>query len=156
MQSASQTVPGVTNYTRVDVAIGCGGATTAEAFPFLRKEGFTSVINLRLQDEPGADVEASKAAAEAAGLKYIHLPLNGHAPSTQAVDAILAAVKDPSNTPVYIHCATANRVGAVWLIKRVVVDGWDIGRATAEAERIGLRNPRLKQFALDYIAAHKG
>lgn len=63
-------------------------------------------------------------------------------------------MRDPSNSPVFIHCATANRVGAVWLIKRVMVDGWDIERATAEAERIGLRSPGLKQFALEYIAAH--
>jgi hypothetical protein len=57
---------------------------------------------------------------------------------------------------VYIHCATANRVGAVWLIKRVLADGWDVEKATAEAERIGLRSPQLKQFALDYIAARQG
>jgi hypothetical protein len=56
---------------------------------------------------------------------------------------------------VYIHCAAANRVGAVWLIKRVLVDGWDIERATAEAKRVGLRSPQLEQFALDYIATHR-
>jgi hypothetical protein len=37
----------------------------------------------------------------------------------------------------------------------VLVDGWDIERATTEAKRIGLRSPQLEQFARDYIAAHQ-
>jgi uncharacterized protein (TIGR01244 family) len=155
-QSQAPAVPGVTNYTRVDATAGCGGTTSTEAYPALKKEGYAAVINLRQADEPGANIEQAKAAAEAAGLRYIHVPVNGRAPQAESVDAFLAAVKDPANSPVYIHCATANRVGAVWLVKRVLVDGWDVEKATAEAERIGLRSPQLKQFALDYIAAHKG
>jgi uncharacterized protein (TIGR01244 family) len=147
-------VPGVINYTRVDATLACGGATPVDAYPVLKAEGFAAVINLRQADEAGADIRRSKAAAEGAGLRYIHIPLNSREPAAAAADAFLAAVKDPANSPMYIHCATANRVGAVWLIKRVLVDGWDVAKATAEAERIGLRNPRLKQFALDYIAAH--
>jgi protein tyrosine/serine phosphatase len=65
-------------------------------------------------------------------------------------------VTDPANSPVYIHCASANRVGAMWLIKRVVDDGWDVDRATQEAERIGLTSRELKQFALDYIQRRQG
>jgi hypothetical protein len=50
-----------------------------------------------------------------------------------------------------VHCGSANRVGAMWLIKRVKLDGWDVDRATAEAETIGLRSPGLKEFALEYV-----
>ena len=46
-------------------------------------------------------------------------------------------------------------VGAMWLIKRVVADGWEVPRATEEATAIGLTSPALKKFALDYVAAHK-
>jgi uncharacterized protein (TIGR01244 family) len=154
-QMPASSIPGITNYTRVDATVGCGGATAVEAFPALKREGFTTVINLREADEPGANIDESKAAAERAGLKYIHIPFDGHAPSPAVADAFLAAVKDPSNAPVYIHCAAASRVGAVWLIKRVLVDGWDVDRATAEARKIGLRSVQLEQFARDYIAAHR-
>ena len=54
--------------------------------------------------------------------------------------------------PAYIHCASANRVGAMWFIKRVKEDGWDTDRAMAEAETIGLRSERLKEFAVGYVA----
>ena len=149
------TLPGGMNVTRVDAALMCGGATTDDAFPELRKQGFASVINLRLPDEAGVNVEASRAAAEAAGLRYVHIPVRGSAPQPESVDAFLTAVRDPVNQPMYIHCATANRVGAMWLIKRVLVDGWDVDRAAREAEAIGLTNASLRQFALDYVAARQ-
>ena len=149
------TLPGARNVTRVDAVLMCGGATTSEAFPALKKEGFVSVINLRQAEEEGADIPGSRAAAEAAGLRYIHIPVRASDPDAAAVDAFLAAVTDKKNQPMYIHCGSANRVGAMWLIKRLVVDGWDAERASGEAAAIGLTNEKLKQFALDYAAAHR-
>lgn len=142
---------GITNYTRVESTVACGGATPVEAFPALKQEGFKAVINLRQATEKGADIERSKDAAEAAGLRYIHIPMNGADPQAATIDRFLEAVQDPANSPVYIHCASANRVGAVWLAKRVVVDGWSVDKATEEAERIGLSSPKLKAFVLDYL-----
>lgn len=150
---AAQSAPaGTSYYTRIDARVACAGATTLDAMPALKAEGFKAIINLRRASEEGANVEASKQAAEAAGLRYLHIPFDGSDP--KAVDQFLAAVKDPENSPVYIHCATANRVGAMWLIKRVMVDGWSVEKATEEAERAGLKNPRLKEFALGYLKSH--
>src|SRR5262245_59253630 len=73
-------MPGVRNYSRVDATVGCGGAVDPSAMSALKKEGYVSVINLRLPNEEGANVEAGRAAAQSAGLKYIHLPLNAEAP----------------------------------------------------------------------------
>jgi uncharacterized protein (TIGR01244 family) len=148
-------IAGVRNFSRVDATVGCGGATDASAMGALRKEGFVSVINLRLASEQGADVDGSRAAAQAAGLKYIHLPFNAASPDAKVVDTFLAAVADKSNQPVFIHCGSANRVGAVWMIKRVLQDGWPVDRARTEAEAIGLTSPQLAAFATEYIAAHR-
>ena len=148
-------LPGVTNYSRVDATIGCGGATQPSAMSLLKKEGYASVINLRMATEQGADIDAGRAAAQAAGLKYIHLPFDVANPDPKLVDNFLAAVSERANQPAYIHCASANRVGAVWMIKRALKDGWSVDKAAAEAEAIGLTNARLKTFATDYIAAHQ-
>ncbi len=148
-------VPGITNFSRVDATVGCGGATQPSAMAALKKDGFVSVINLRLATEPGADIDAGRAAAQAAGLKYIHLPFDAANPDPQLVDNFLTAVGDRANEPVYIHCGSANRVGAVWMIKRALKDGWEIDKAREEAEAIGLSNPRLKLFAVEYITSHK-
>jgi len=146
---------GVRNYSRVDATVGCGGATDPSAMAALKKEGYVSVVNLRLASEPGADVDASRAAAQAAGLKYFHLPFDSAMPDAGLVSRFLATVADTSNQPVFIHCGTANRVGAVWMIKRVLQDRWPIEQARTEAEAIGLRDPRLVTFATEYINAHK-
>jgi uncharacterized protein (TIGR01244 family) len=144
-------LPGAINVTRVDATVLCGGATSAEAFPELKKRGFASVVNLRREDEQGADIPENRTAATAAGLQFIHIPVARTGPDDATVTAFLAAVTNPANQPVYIHCASANRVGALWLVKRVVGDGWDVARATTEANAIGLTSDELRQRAIDYV-----
>jgi uncharacterized protein (TIGR01244 family) len=149
-----QDMAGIRNYSRVDATVGCGGATDPSAMAGLRKEGYVSVINLRLPTEEGANIDAARAAAQSAGLKYIHLPFNAAMPDTKVVSDFLGAVADKSNQPVFIHCGSANRVGAMWMIKRALQDGWTVERAQAEAEAIGLQSPQLKEFAANYIKEH--
>ena len=140
---------GVVNYTRVDATVACAGATPAEAMPAIKALGFSSVINFRTAEEEGANIGASQSAATAAGLTYIHIPFR--APSDETTEEFLSAIADSANQPAYIHCASANRVGAMWFIKRVKQDGWAQDRAMAEAEGIGLRSERLKEFAVYYV-----
>ena len=154
-QVKKQEIAGIRNFSRVDATVGCGGATDPAAMATLKKEGFVSVINLRLANEEGANVDAGRAAAQAAGLKYIHLPFNAAMPDSKVVDNFLAAVADKANQPVYIHCGSANRVGGVWMIKRALQDKWPLDRALTEAQAIGLNNPALQTFATDYIKSHQ-
>jgi uncharacterized protein (TIGR01244 family) len=146
---------GATNVTRVDATIACAGATTPAAFAEIRKQGFVSIINLRREQEPAADITGARSAAAAAGLKFVHIPVDGARPDPASAEAFINAVTDPANQPAFVHCGTANRVAAMWLIKRVVVDGWDVERAQVEAKQIGLTNAELERFALDYAATHK-
>lgn len=149
--SAQDEAPqGVRNYTRVDATVACGGATPPEAMVDLKRLGFTAVINFRTSQEEGVNIEASQTAAADAGLKYFHIPFR--APSPEVAEEFLDIVADPSNQPVYIHCGSANRVGAMWFIKRVKQDGWNDARAMQEAETIGLRSEALKDFARAYVA----
>jgi len=147
--------PGITNYTKVDAVVACGGATETAALEGLKKDGFKAVINLREASESGANIEENAAKAKALGLNYIHIPFSSQSPQAKTLDDFLAAVSNTANQPVYIHCGSANRVGAVWLAKRVLQDGWTVPKATEEAKMIGLRSAPLEQFALKYIDDHK-
>ncbi|MGB9463746.1 MAG: sulfur transferase domain-containing protein, partial [Candidatus Acidiferrum sp.] len=71
-----ETVEGVTNFYRLGTTVACAGATKAEAVPEIKRMGFASIINLRQASEPGADIEAEAAAAEAAGIRYYHIPFD--------------------------------------------------------------------------------
>ena len=154
-QVQKKELAGVRNYSRVDATVGCGGAVDPAAMAGLKKEGFVSIINLREATEPGADVDAGRAAAQAAGLKYFHLPFSVAKPETKVVDSFLAAVADKNNQPVFIHCGSANRVGGMWMIKRALQDKWPIEKARAEGEAIGLNNPAMVAFATEYITKHR-
>src|SRR5262249_15486130 len=69
-----ETLPGVTNFAKLETTIACAGATTPAAVAGLKQMGYASIINLRLANEPGADIEGETAAAKAAGITFIHLP----------------------------------------------------------------------------------
>lgn len=43
----------------------------------------------------------------------------------------------------------------MWLIKRVLVDNWDVNRAVEEATALGLTSEPMKRFVLEQIAARK-
>lgn len=150
-----ETVPGVTNFARLETTIACAGATTSAAVQGLKKMGYASIINLREASEPGADIEGEAAAAKVAGINYIHLPFNSASPDLAVVDGFLKAVTAPANQPAFVHCASGNRAAAMWMIKRMIVDKWDADRAGAEAGALGLTNSALKTFVLDYAQAHK-
>ena len=144
-------VPGIRNYTRVDATIACAGATSLDALTELQRRGFAAIVNFRTEGENGAQPAAAAERAAELGLKYFHIPFRGSAPTVEAAEEFLSVIADPANQPTFVHCGSANRVGAMWLIKRVKMDGWDVERATTEAEAIGLRSPGLKTFALDYV-----
>jgi uncharacterized protein (TIGR01244 family) len=146
---------GIVNFTQVDAVVACGGATETAALDGLAKDGFKTVINLRLATEANANIEANAAHAKSVGLNYVHIPFNGQQPDPKAVDQFLATIANKANQPVYIHCGSASRVGSMWLVKRVLQDGWTVDKATEEAKLIGLRGEPLEKFALSYIDSHK-
>lgn len=154
-QVTKPTVTGVTNFSKLESTIACAGATTPAGVAEVKKLGYASIINLRLATETNAEIDAEAAAAKAAGVRFVHLPLNSASPDPAVVDRFLAAVVDPANQPVFVHCASGNRAAALWMIKRLVVDRWDEQRASTEAAALGLTNAALKQFAVDYAAARK-
>ena len=154
-QVKKSTIEGITNFAQVETTVACAGAVTPAAVAGIKKMGFASIINLRLDNEKGADIDAEAAAAKAAGINFVHLPLNGNAPDPAVADRFLKIIAEPANQPAFIHCASGNRAAALWLIKRVLIDGWDNDRALEEASQLGSMSPAMKTFALDYIQAHK-
>jgi len=154
-QLQKETIDGIRNYTRVDATIGCAGATDPKAMAVLKERGYKAVLNLREESEEGAQIPESKAAAEAAGLTFIHVPFKGTAPEDAVADEFLKVVADTTNQPLFINCGSANRVGAMWLIKRMVIDKWEQDKAVEEAKAIGLSSAALEKWALDYVAKRR-
>lgn len=150
-----ETIDGIRNFTKVDGSTGCAGATDPKALAEVAKRGYKSVLNLREATEAGAAVDESKAAAEGAGLKYIHLPFNSSKPDPAVADAFIKIVTDKTNQPIYIHCAGAGRVSGLWMAKRILVDKWPEEKAIEEAKLIGPPSETVLKFALDYVKSKR-
>jgi uncharacterized protein (TIGR01244 family) len=151
-------IPGITYFTRMTGSsgvagdlVGFGGTTAPSAIAELKAAGFGTIINLRLSAERGAEVEASRAAAEAAGMNYVHLPFNPAASTEGIVDQFLAAVSAAGNQPAYIHCSSATRVAALWMVMRVEADDWTVEAAGEEARSIAGRPARAVELGASLI-----
>jgi len=97
-----------------------------------------AIINLRQPSEHRAAEEEEQ--AKQVGLRYFNIPVVYANPKDEQVDEFLKLTDDPANRPAFIHCTAAIRVGAFWMIRRVLRDGWEYDKALEEANKIGPRN----------------
>jgi len=143
----------IRNFLRVNEQFCTGGQPRLEHLAKLKAEGVKAIINLRLTTEHRAEEE--EAEAKKLGLRYFNIPVAFATPKDEQVDEFLKLTDDPENRPAFIHCAGAIRVGAFWMIRRVLRDGWTVEKAEEEAKKIGLVNaPHLNEFARGYLERH--
>ena len=151
---AQQETSSIRNFLRVNEQFCTGGQPRLEHLEQLKAEGVKAVINLRQPSEHRAPEEEAK--AKELGLRYFNIPVKFGDPKDEQVDEFLKITDDPQNRPAFIHCTAAIRVGAFWLIRRVLRDGWKFEDAEKEAEKVGLReSPHLNEFARKYIEKHR-
>src|ERR1043166_7249258 len=151
---AAQDPGEIRNFLRVNKDFCTGGQPKLEHLEKLKAEGVKTIINLRQPSEHRAAEEEAK--AKELGLKYFNIPVAYGNPNEEQVAEFLKITDDPDNRPIFIHCTAAIRVGAFWMIRRVLRDGWKIEDAQAEAEKVGLReSPHWLEFAQKYIETHK-
>ncbi|PYR65210.1 MAG: hypothetical protein DMF88_20610 [Acidobacteria bacterium] len=150
-------VPGINNFWRVNGDVSTGGTIMSRemAVPVLKKRGIRTVINLA----GGADAEAERQAVEAAGMKYLLYPIDPMALDRAPVEDIIKALNDRANFPIFIHSGAGHRAAAALMIKRVMIDGWDVEKAGIEAASAGMvlsndMAPVWWKFIRDYLKAH--
>jgi uncharacterized protein (TIGR01244 family) len=148
-----QTSQPIMNFLRLNTEICTGGQPTLDQLTDLKKQGVTTIINLRTPQEYDAAPEEAK--AKELGLRYFNIPVASNGPKDEQVVEFLKLTDDPKNRPAFIHCASANRVGAFWMIRRVLRDNWTMDAAKTEATMIGMRAQNLIDFATQYIAKNK-
>lgn len=151
---AQEDTSSIRNFVRVNEQFCTGGQPRLEHLEKLKSEGVKAIINLRRPTEHRAAEEEAK--AKELGLRYFNIPVAYGDPKEEQATEFLKITDDPANRPAFIHCTAAIRVGAFWLIRRVLRDGWKLEDAEAEAQKIGLREaPHLVEFARKYIEKHR-
>ena len=102
-QVVREEVPGIRNFAKVESTVACAGAIRPGAIAEIKKMGFASIINLRLETEEGADIDGNIAAAKAAGIPYYHIPFSGASPDPAVVDTFLKTITARGAEPAFIH-----------------------------------------------------
>jgi tyrosine-protein phosphatase SIW14 len=128
---------GVVNFHEVNDRVYRGAQPSLKGFGELAKLGIKTIIDLR---EPGKRAETEQKAVEAAGMQYIHIPLNGyHAPTSDQVTKLLGLLNNDSSGPVFVHCRRgADRTGTIIACYRMTHDHWDNQKALKEAQSFGM------------------
>ena len=129
-----------TNYDRLRPTIATAGLLKDGAVADLKPLGLVAVLDLR---GPMEGTASEKAEVESAGLRYFNIPVTEQAPTDAQVEAFTRIVEDPANHPILIHCHTANRVGAMWVLYQVG-KGVPITLAVEEGRAVGLQPTREK------------
>ncbi|MFO1098253.1 MAG: sulfur transferase domain-containing protein [Xanthobacteraceae bacterium] len=130
--------PLAVNYTRLKPHVATAGLLRDGAIPVLKALGFATIVDLR---SPAEGAGAEQQAAAAAGLRYVNIPVTGGVPTDAQVAEFARIVEDPNNAPLLVHCASANRVGAMWTLYRVR-QGIPLAIALEEGRTAGLRPDR--------------
>jgi protein tyrosine phosphatase (PTP) superfamily phosphohydrolase (DUF442 family) len=124
-------LPGINldNFGVVDGHIFRGEQPGKDDYRALAAIGVNTIIDLREDAKSSARRDA-----EAAGLKYINIAIDGHGtPTDEQAAAFIAAVDDPANGVVYAHCAGGrHRTGSMIAAYRMSHDGWTLDQAYDE------------------------
>lgn len=138
----------IKNFGKVNDHIYRGGQPKGSEFRELAGLGVKTILDLRADNDREA-----RQLAEAAGLKYINLPLEPKEyPGPDAATRFLEIVNNPENGVVYVHCAGGrHRTGSMIAAYRMTVDGWNFDQAYKEMKDYDFYTSRGHGCYLDYV-----
>ena len=127
------------------------GHPTPEDLSLLKQEGVQTIITLCKRDEIAWD---ESVAVTQLDIKFFQVPFQGPTElKPEVFDQVLKVLRDKKRGPTVLHCASSNRVGAIWYAYRVLDDKLSPEAALKEAQVVGLRTPGYVQKAQDYVKA---
>ena len=141
----------IKNFGQMDDRFFRGARPKDEDYKALAEIGVKTVIDLtdnsRAEEQP---------AVEAAGLRYINIPMVDKSyPSIEQVNEFLKVVNDPETGKFFVHCAGGrHRTGVVGAVYRFNHDGWTLEQVLAEMNQYdfgsGFGHGKQKDFVKDY------
>ncbi len=141
----------IKNFGQMDERFYRGGRPKESDYQALAALGVQTVIDLTDNSK-----EYEKPAVEAAGLRYVNIPMVDKSyPSMDQVNAFLKVVDDPATGKFFLHCAGGrHRTGVMGAVYRFTHDGWNLDQVLAEMNKFdfgsGWGHGKQKDFVKDY------
>ena len=141
----------ISNFGQMDENFYRGARPKDKDYPALAALGIKTIIDLtdnsRSYEQP---------AVEAAGLRYVNIPIvDKTAPSADQIATFLKVVNDPATGKFYVHCAGGrHRTGVMGAVYRFNHDHWNLDQAYAEMLKYDFYTSnghgKQKDFIQDY------
>jgi protein tyrosine phosphatase (PTP) superfamily phosphohydrolase (DUF442 family) len=127
-----------------------GGQPSEEALAQAAAAGYKTIINLRATGESIPFDE--RATVERLGMEYISLPIAGIPDLTaEKAKELVEILAKPGTQPSMVHCASGNRVGALFALGAFFLDGKKAEGALEFGRQAGLT--RLEPVVRKLLAA---
>jgi len=122
-----------------------GGQPSRACLKAARDAGYHTVVNLR---PPGEFEEFDEAqAVHELGMSYACIPIAGPPDLTPAAaEALDEMMNKAGDRPVLVHCASGNRVGALFALRAGFKQGMNVDDALACGDSRGLTAPALREM----------
>lgn len=141
----------IKNFGKLDDRFYRGARPKEEDLKALAAMGIKTIIDLTDNSR-----EKEQPAAEAAGLRYVNIPMvdKGYPPLEQ-INEFMQVVNDPETGKFFVHCAGGrHRTGVVGAVYRFENSGWDFDKAFSEMNQFefgsGYGHGKQKDFVADY------
>ena len=144
----------IKNFGQMDDRFYRGGQPKEDEYKELAALGIGTVIDLR--DDPAS---YEKQSVEAAGMKYVNIPMSDKQyPETAKIEQFLKLVDDPSTGKFYVHCAGGrHRTGVMGAVYRFNHYNWNYDQVYAEMKKFDFYtrfgHGDLKKFVQDYAVS---
>lgn len=141
----------IKNFGQMDDRFYRGARPKDQDLKALAAMGIKTVIDLTDNSR-----EYEQPAAEAAGLRYINIPMTDKSyPSMDQINEFMKVVNDPETGKFFVHCAGGrHRTGVVGAVYRFTKDNWNFDQVMNEMNRYefgsGFGHGKQKDFVKDY------
>lgn len=142
---------GIKNFGQMDERFFRGSRPEKADYQALAALGVKTIIDLT-----DNSMEYEKPEVEAAGLRYVNIPMVDKSyPSMDQVNQFLKVVDDPETGKFFVHCAGGrHRTGVVGAVYRFNHDHWNLEQALAEMDQYefgsGYGHGKQRDFVKDY------
>jgi len=141
----------IKNFGQMDDRFFRGARPDENDYPALAALGVQTIIDLTDNSK-----EYEQPAVEAAGLRYINIPMEDKStPSMEQINQFLKVIDDPATGKFFVHCAGGrHRTGVVGAVYRFTHDKWNLDQALAEMDQYefgsGYGHGKQRDFVKDY------
>ena len=149
--AAQQSDIKIKNFGQMDDRFYRGAQPNEDDYKQLAAIGIKTIIDLR--EDP---TTYEKREAEAAGMRYVNLPMSDKDyPPAATIDQFLKLVDDPSTGKFFVHCAGGrHRTGVMGAVYRFNHYNWNFDQAYAEMKKYDFYtrwgHGEMKKFVEDY------